>query len=280
MNVALQIGQTESTFALNYSYFYKNVNGRVFTMAGVALTNFFINVFENPNTGANAGCIFFSGILHGGQTANQYTKFVNSNVCLLLSDGVGHVSLRHGRDFNKLILSNCNYYIRKGSTNQGDYATLIFNLKFPNIYGTPVTRWFYDSMYEFVNVISGRNIQITGLIYPESEQNLSSALTNNTTTNIIVGNKLQNRSMVIDYTIVRGTGFRSGSFRIINDGTALYMSPDEFVTNGDAGVSDVAIVLTANYNTNEIRVAALLDNGVAGTFTYNISRVMITPLTI
>lgn len=177
------------------------------------------------------------------------------------------------------ILSNVSYFTRLTNLNYR-YCKNSF-VFLGTITGAPSVRWFYDNTYftKFYNPPIS-NIVINGILYPEQEYNLSAALTNNTTTNVIVGNKLQNKTITIDYTITRGTGYRKGKFDIINDGTNTYMSPDEFITNGVAGVSNTAIVLSVNYNTNEIRVAALLDNGIAGTFTYNVSRVMITPLTL
>jgi len=266
---------------LIYSYLYANDNIPLINFqdgtCDVPNTGYGL-VFENPNTGAAAcGLQNSNSIINNGLSGLAYLKFVNCNVGIFTGRSG---KLEFTIQFIGLIIVNTNFLFKKATSNISDYQTIKVEFINTVITGTPNTRWFSDNMYEFVNLVSGRNIQLGGIIFPEVEQNLSATLTNNTTTNIIVGNKLQNRTIHIDYMILRGTGYRKGSFDIINDGTALYMSPDTFITNAAAGVNAVAIVLSANYNTNEIRVAALLDNGVAGTFTYNATRVMITPLTI
>jgi hypothetical protein len=235
------------------------------------------NVFENPNTASFASAIYFNNIGKDQITLNYYMKFVNCNVAINYSLST---DIDYARSYSKVILINVNYFLRKHYTALPDNAAFKINMLYSNFYGAPVIRWIYDTMYEFVNISSGRNIRITGLIYPEIEQNQESPLANNASTNIIVGNKSQNRSIHVDYLIFRGSGYRKGSFDIINDGNTLSMSPDIFITNNDIGVIDGAISLSVNYNVNEIRIAALLDDKGAGILYYNVNRVMIKPLTI
>lgn len=231
--------------------------------------NFGNVVFENTSTAATASCI--SHGTYGSQVYNaptSYLKFVNSNTGIISSEPsfISHI-------INNLIFVNTNYFYRKPSGGS-DYKREV-TLRVNNFYGAPTIRWFFDPMYEFVNLSSGRNIQIAGLIYPEYEQNLSSALVDNTTTNIVIGNKLQNRSIIIDYTIIRGTTYEMGRLQIVHNGTTLSLS--ESTPVGD----DVGISFATNFNTNEILLeCTLTSTGTAATIKYNVTRVMITPLTI
>ena len=235
--------------------------------------SFFNNVFESGTVEA-IQCV--GSILHATNSQNNYYKFINCNVAISLTEWA---IFKRFRTTAKIILVNTAYLFNRQSITT-DYDPIQVQLKYENIYGTPTIRWFYNSMLEFVNPTSGRNVQITGLIFPEFEQNLTATLTNNTTTNVIIGNKLQNRSIHVDYTITRSSGYRSGYFDIVNDGTSLYMSPDEFISNNATGVDDSAIFFDSNFNSNEIRMSATLNNYTSATINYNVRRVMITPLTI
>lgn len=273
-NGGLTLYSNPST-SIHFVYIYKNVASYCLFLS-VSLDDFNNNllsniVIENPNTGASASCILLIGyLIQNPNSSTFYIKFVNSNVGIVFAD---LAYLKRFRTTLKWILVNTNYFFKK-STLTDDYTSATLNLLYSNIYGIPLIRWFYDVMYEFVNPVSGRNIQITGLIYPENEQNLSAALPNNATTNVIIGNKLQNRSVFIDYSITRGTTFQTGQLVIHHDGTTPVISAPTPL--GDSGVT-----FAVNFNTNELRLACTTTNtGVAATMKYNISRVMITPLTI
>ncbi|HLP86271.1 MAG TPA: hypothetical protein VK153_00110 [Candidatus Paceibacterota bacterium] len=265
------VGLRCQTGPFAYNYLMSNRNSTLLNINNdTNLQNIYSCVFENPNTGASSRCIslLFGSLMTSAITGTHYIKFVNSYIPFYFVDFVKFSTVA---DSQKIILKNTNYYYRKGNN---DYSINYLNLKLSNIIGTPITRWFYDAMYEFVNVSSGRNIQITGLIYPEYESNLSSTLADNTTTQVIVGNKLQNRSIVIDYTILRGSTYETAQLRILNDGTNLTLQ--EGTPLGDAGVT-----FAVNFNTNEIRLACTLTStGTVATLKYNATRVMITPLTI
>ncbi|HLP86886.1 MAG TPA: hypothetical protein VK153_03385 [Candidatus Paceibacterota bacterium] len=230
-------------------------------------------VIENSGTGTSDCGIYSIGeFIYQSSSINYYIKFINCNVAILYGDN--SVFTRTPSTL-KLILKNVNYFIRKHSTVLTDYVPVMSRFNYAYITGAPNTRWFYDQMYEFVNPTSGRNIQITGLIYPEYESNLSATLSDNATTNVIIGNKLQNRSIIIDYTITRGTTYEMGRLQIVHNGTTLSIA--ESTPVGD----DVGVTFAVNFNTNEIRLACTLTStGTAATLKYNATRVMITPLTI
>lgn len=236
------------------------------------------NVIENTGTATtNAGIYIISSSYASTTTVNAYFKFVNTYYPIIYARST---DLGFDTQYFRFILVNCRYLFIKYSTIQ-DYERNNIRAVLSQIIGTPSIAWFYTTMYEFVNIATGRNIRIAGLIYPEMDLNQLATLVDNTTTNVIVGNKLQNRSISIEYTLTRGTGYRQGKIDILNDGTTVYMSPDEFITNGAAGVSNTAIVFAVDYNTNEIRLKGTLSStGTGATIVYNVSRVMITPLTL
>ena len=255
-------------------YFYLNVNAAAIQLASSGILNITIAVIENVNTGAAASCITFANGFTA-LTAQGQLKFVNSNVGIFVTIENTCVNVL----INSLILKNTNYYFRKAAA-VTDYKGNI-NINCAVILGVPVTRWFFDNMLEFVNLVTQRILQVKNIIYPEVEQNLSATLTDNTTTQVIIGNKLQNKSINIDYTITRGTGRAQGTLMILNDGTNLFIATALSLNNAVTEVEELAIVFSANFNTNEIRLAALLSSsGNNATFQYNVSRAMITPLTI
>ncbi|MDD4970760.1 MAG: hypothetical protein PHT07_15140 [Paludibacter sp.] len=264
------------TFSFNNLYCFNNTNSDIIQFSNSKLANHRNLVLENPNTGTTASCIYLSNDgefkIAGTSTANNaYLKFVNSNM-----------AFASGNNFrcdiqllpSKVILVNTNYLF-KHKANISDFSIGTFKMTFSNIYGVPNTRWFFDAMSEFVNLVSGRNVQIIGLIYPEVEQNLSAALADNAATNVVVGNKLQNRSIIIDYTIIRGTDYEMGTLQIISDGTNLVLA--ESTPVGD----DVGVTFAVAFATNVLNLQCTLSStGTAATIKYNVNRVMITPLTI
>lgn len=256
----------------NFNYFYTNANTYCISFDSGVIGGI---VIENPSTGSSAGGVYLNAqatSILGLST--QYWKFVNTGHCIH-NFSKANMSIY----IPALIIVNSPYFIRKNAA-VTDYTPNKIIIETTPV-GAPSTRWFYDSMSQFINISNGRLNIIPTIIYPENENNLSATLANNTTTNVIVGNKLQNKSISIEYTIKRGTGIRQGRLSIINDGTNLFLSPDIFNDNGVVEVGDPAIVFTVNYNTNEIRLAATLNNsGNAGTMQYDVVRKMNVPLTI
>ncbi|HLP86398.1 MAG TPA: hypothetical protein VK153_00780 [Candidatus Paceibacterota bacterium] len=271
-NLGLLLVDNSISIVSTNNYFHGNTSNYMMTVAGSEAV-YYDCVLENSSTGTSSGCL--RGYDKGGirmrhNNTNKYLKFVNSKNAFI----TGNQSvLDYYNALSHIVFVNIDYAFKK-FTAVLDYESSKINLVSSSVLGAPNIRWFYDSMYEFVNVSSGRNIQITGLIYPEYESNLSSTLADNATTNVIIGNKLQNQSIVIDYTIKRGTTYETAQLRILNDGTNLTLQ--EGTPLGDVGVT-----FAVNFNTNEIRLACTLTStGTAATLKYNATRVMITPLTV
>ena len=255
-------------------YFYGSFNGgNLYTYFGSSSSIYLQNlVFENINTsGANACGVFcgdgktirFQGIL----------KFINipTKPAFLFQATNREIDIF---DVTNLILINTGYLFTKQS-GVGDYSRISTIINSNKIKGTPNTRWFYDNMYEFVNPTTGRNIQIPGIVYPEFETNLSATLENNTTTNIQIGDSLQNQSITIEYTCTRGTTYEKGTLQIVNKMASLVLSESTPIGD-DCGLS-FAVSFVA---LKKINLAVTTTNTVSGTFKYNVSRVMRTPITL
>jgi hypothetical protein len=261
------------------SYFYNNGNSYCLGMnlQSAQGIGFGTNVFENANTGAlSCGLLWASGKLIAG-TQNAIFKFQNCYAGI--ATGASFLDFQNYNSTNSYIISNTNYFIRKSVTTSSDFLPLQF--KVGTIYGTPITRWFYDTMYEFVNLTTGRNIQITGFLYPEFEQNLSYKLINNAATDISIGSVIQNKSLHVDYTLQRANDYSEGSFNILIDNSAnLTGSVDRYISFGTTTDAS-AIRFDAILDASILKFRTTLDaTGGDASIYYNISRVMRTPLTI
>ncbi|HLP86270.1 MAG TPA: hypothetical protein VK153_00105 [Candidatus Paceibacterota bacterium] len=261
-----------TAFTSNYLYINTNASLLQISDASYNPRNMRNIVYENPNTGTSATCLYLGYNGYFNYNHSFYIKFVNSNIAIQLEQR-GTFKFKRGED-TKLIIKNTNYLCKLLDGVDNSLEPYLFEIDYTNCYGTPLIRWFFYQLYQTTNSTSGLSISIHNLLYPEFEANLSSTLADNATTNVIIGNKLQNQSIVIDYTIKRGTTYETAQLRILNDGTNLTLQ--EGTPLGDAGVT-----FAVNFNTNEIRLACTLTStGTAATLKYNATRVMITPLTI
>ena len=175
-----------------------------------------------------------------------------------------------------IFTSIVNVYILTVTTLVAHYETLTGNYKIiiSSLIGTPTTLVSSGAAVNgYVNPQKNVCIAIPG-IYPEQSQS-SATLTNNAATNITVGNTAQNNSIHVEYTLSRGSGYRTGSFDILYDGTTTYLSPDTFIDNGVAGVDGNAIVFSTSISTTNILLTGTLDaSGGNATFSYSVTRKM------
>lgn len=239
------------------------------------------DVFENPNTGSASTCLLVNNRFFTLTSASLYLKFVNSNICINFA---GNTEIIKGGSFDKVILKSVNYVFRKNLSSLSDYQVITAAFLYSNFTGAPVIRWFYDSIYEFVNVATGRNIQITGLIYPEFDSNLKTTLLDAQTTNVVVGNKLQNRCIFINYLAQRGSDYEQGRLKIVHNGTNITLQQDTPL-NPDLStpITTAGITFAAAFSSNDIQLRCTLTNltpSVNAILNYSVERVMITPLTI
>lgn len=148
------------------------------------------------------------------------------------------------------------------------------------IYNQVNDRYINNDIYELINHNKNKMINIKDILYPEFEYNLVNTLTNSGTTNIVIGNVNQNKSITVEYTITRGNGLRTGRFDVLYDSNNIYIGTDEFITNGNINVNVSNIVFDANLNGDEIRMECVLSDDVDGTIEYNLKRKLITPINI
>ncbi|HLP86815.1 MAG TPA: hypothetical protein VK153_03000 [Candidatus Paceibacterota bacterium] len=253
-------------------YLYYNGNIRLISSININFSVFRNTVLENPNTGANACCIDnFGDLTNTTLVTNYYFKFVNSNVCFRIPPKGIYINPKTS---NKIIIVNSNYFIRKQSTSDTNYEPMIFSFAYSNIYGTPAVRWFYDQMYEFVNPTSGRNIQITGIIYPEFENNLKYTWNNNTSGSVTVGTTVQNLTVKVTYSISRNSVVERGTVLLTNLADTTVTEVNEI---GDCGITWSKAISGSNINLGYVVSNA---TGNASVTFEKIERTMITPLTI
>jgi hypothetical protein len=263
-----------------FNYMYQNANSTNISLQATNGQEFTNIVLENPNTGSTAGNIsIVSPAGLWGYKFGGFLKSINSNV-LLLTSSYSNIDFI---DVSSFIFSNTNYFFRRGSVSSTfDYEPTSFSFKTNQIVNRPTIRWFYDPLYELVNLTSGRNIQITGVLYPEFETNKQSKLVTSTTTDISIGHTSQNKSISVDYTLSRSNAYAEGKFNILIDQSAnLYTSVDRYISSGNTIVHDPAIQFDAILDGSIIKWRNTLDaTGGDASINYNISRVMRTPLTI
>jgi hypothetical protein len=246
------------------------------------LDTYFYNSVVNPNINLSIGSNVFedtSIILDHGIniSSHGYLKFINTIDCIIHS-------------FNNMISfinNDGGGIISDGSTNlfnctpQYTGSTTPININIDdNFFITTPTNYFGYPLTELCNPNHNRNIYIKNVTYPEFEYNLVNTLNNSGTTNIVIGNTTQNKSISVDYTITRGNGLRTGSFDILYNSGNVYIGTDEFITNGETNVDVTNIVFDVNLNGNEIRMESTLSNDVDATIEYNLKRKLVKPINI
>ena len=265
LGIKLNFGLT----SINYSYFKaNNSNNSILSLNGDQINAAANLVFEVSNTGSSAAAIYSNRITT--VAVNGILKLVNCNVGFM-SEGIktGYTILA-----DKLVLVNTNYLFSKTASST-DYSPNL-KTKFNTILGSPVIRWFKDDMYEFINLPNERSIQLIGILYPEFEQGQSATITNNATTNVQIGDSVQNNSIVIDYTATRGDSIQYGQLTVVNK-----MAKGLVLTQSTPVGSNAGLTFTVSYITpHKINLAIAATNTVAGTFQYNATRKMRVPLTL
>lgn len=91
---------------------------------------------------------------------------------------------------------------------------------------------------------------------------LSSTLTKNAVTNLIVGNKNDDDCVIIKYACTRKYLFNSGEIMILND--AIPPDPIHYFY-----VTDCGVTFTADISGNNIRLICTVDNSIAYDIDFN-----------
>lgn len=270
------IGAAQSLMAINASYMKVNSSSSAYVAAGESLLNgISACIFENPNTGSSAACIDLRARL---RLTSGNIKFHNSNVGILMRTGA---ELDLQTFTTAIVFSSCNYLLRKVSVFT-DYSKAIVTLT--TYYGAPATRWSYDTLYEMINPTTGRYLFIKNIFYPEFETNLATTLLNGVSTDIIVGSKLQNRSIFLDYEIARGSDYACGTVKITHNGTTIAMQQDtQLSADTSTPISTVGCTFAVAFSGNNIVLRCTLTDttpNLNAVLRYNAARTLISPLTI
>jgi len=108
-------------------------------------------------------------------------------------------------------------------------------------------------------------------IYPEYQQRIPFTLTNNATDSISIGDLSYNRSIDIDYNIVRGTTYSHGSMKILNTGTAYLIDPGDLIQSASTGVTFNGVYRSGVSNTLKLGYTTT-NTGTAATMTCDFKR--------
>lgn len=142
----------------------------------------------------------------------------------------------------------------------------------PEVIGT--LAGIYETTYPHKTLVDPANnlsISVDGF-YGETEVITDTTLSDNTTTDIIVGDITQNQSVTVEYTLVRNSVVESGTLTIAHDGTNIGIVESTPVQpNGDPGIS-----FAVSIDTNDIVLeCTLTSTGNNGTLNANVRRSMI-----
>ena len=105
-----------------------------------------------------------------------------------------------------------------------------------------------------------------------SSEEVSTLSNNSTNEEILVGNSLEDRSIIIDYVMERGLIYQEGYIRILNDDVDVFAS-HQFQNTADIGVDFVGAVL---YTDGSITISFDVDDNIDDvTFKYIIRKISI-----
>ena len=239
-----------------------NIKGGYFTHSSARTAS-----FVKGSYGDIYGCIFegngsteiFRIEKHGSASFDE-VKFKDGNQVFHYR-GAGNITY-----YNLLSIENCNYFALS-NTHAGakfyteDTTDLITRIEFNTGYMDPAG---YTKM---VDPGTDYCIRLPD-VYPEIELNLEETLIDNATTEIVIGDSIQNQSIIIEYTCERNNSIEMGKVSVINRGTTLTLLPS--VYGGDAiGLSFTGVV----YDSGLIELqCTLTSTGNNATFKYDAFR--------
>lgn len=257
-----------STGSINLTHTFMSIVGKQLLSMNTDAYVFNNTVLENTDAGGTSAAMYITGGTVSVSQATKYIKIVNTPHPIMWTGTVVNLAI----DLDELIIKDCTYLFRKASS-ATDYHTNI-QLNIDTIYGTPDTRWFFDNMFEFINSARNRNIQLTGIVYPELENNVKYTWTNNSSGNVVVGDTGQNYHVEVDYVASRGALVEKGVLTVSNKADAVINETNLF--------DDCGLTFGKNISGTDIQLTYVVDasgNDVNITF-INIKRSIVTPLTI
>ena len=146
-----------------------------------------------------------------------------------------------------------------------------FVLDKSSIIGEPVIDYFMAAPGK--RIVDDYFVGINGVHFLEFDENTSAALTNNSTTEIAIGDKTQNRSITLDYTAYRNGKIEQGQVLIFHDGTTLYINKTSHDNQSGNGIGLSIDTKFDTTNTDLINIELVVNDNVdAVTFDYSITR--------
>lgn len=170
-----------------------------------------------------------------------------------------------GSSFNsgvdEIIIENCDYFVKIESAPA--------SLELPNLEQSIPNTAYVEGDLIFINSKNGIRLNIPET-YPEINEGIKETLIDNSTTDIIVGDSVYNKSITIEYTATRGTSIEKNTVQITNKRTVV--SVGEGILFGD----DIGLSFGVAYNTEgkiELQ-CTLTSTGSNSEFKYNVQRIM------
>lgn len=228
-------------------------------------SNLSIRYGHYPNIFENIGCVF---------------RITTSNSIFDLGEWYGT---------NKIYIYDCNYlWALQGGTDRLYFVfpeNRLVGDSIPNIQAfVPTTGGAWQGNPTLLTSLRNKPISYIDPLrqvsfyykelYPEIEINQSKILTDNTTTDIIIGDTTQNKAIKINYQLERSTGARQGIIEILYHESALTINENNF-DNGIIEVQDPALIFSTLFSTDKIILRAILNSsGNDADITYSIKRQM------
>ena len=140
----------------------------------------------------------------------------------------------------------------------------VFSLK-----GTPNIANLEEGVLNYVNSENGVYINIPG-IYPEISRQTTSSLIDNATTNLIIGDASQNRSLFVNYSGDRNSTYEQGKLMMLNNDVSITMLTENTI-------GDIGLTFEPSINgSNEILLqCTLTSTGNDASIKYDITRTLI-----
>ena len=198
-----------------------------------------------------------------GYTASSYNlKFLNCNKGFAFVDGF---QFNDATVFDKIVCENTDY-LYQSTGNHKQYAIIPYSAITEISALTAIVK-----TDQTIRVIPENNyiVYVEDYHYPEIGTGIEETLIDNATTDIVVGDSIDNKTITIEYTATRGTSIEKSTVQINNKRTA--MSVGEGTLFGD----DIGLSFAVQYNAGKIELqCTLTSTGTGAILKYNAQRIM------
>jgi hypothetical protein len=203
-----------------------------------------IGVLASLGSDVSVGGNIFSNLTSFSSGAETGSHFHNKTTTNFFKNVVSIFTITTAFDV-KYILYVSNYLYFENCTNLFDIVNKNNSIEWYQPYTlVGVTNVFSTASIskEFYCPSKKTYIYIKGT-YPEYEQKQSYTLANNSTDSVSIADLTYNRTITINYNIVRNGVYRAGTMKVLNDGTNYYFDPGEFFP----AANDLGIVFNGVY---------------------------------